>query len=139
LTLAVAELIVARVLRKADELGCMPGAVAVVDAGGHVLLLKRPETVGYLYADMAISKAWSCTAIGRGAKQTGESAAKRNIFGGLAALGGGKFFPMPGGALIRNRAGTVLGAVGMGGPAGGANDELCVVAGVEAAGLVAEP
>jgi len=138
MTLTLADHIMNAVFAKAKELKCEHSAVAVVDAGGHVVAFKRPETVGYLYGDMAISKAWSCTAIGRGTKKTGESAAERGIFGGLVALGGGKFFPISGGALIRNASGAPIGAIGMGGPHGGTLDEACVVAGVEAVGLTAE-
>jgi uncharacterized protein GlcG (DUF336 family) len=45
--------------------------------------------------------------------------------------------PVPGGVLIRDSAGTLLGAVGISGDTSD-KDEICAVAGVEAVGLVAD-
>ena len=46
--------------------------------------------------------------------------------------------PVPGGVLVRSDAGEILGAVGASGDVAD-NDEACVVAGIKAAGLVADP
>jgi uncharacterized protein GlcG (DUF336 family) len=46
--------------------------------------------------------------------------------------------PVPGGVLIRNAAGNVVGAVGISGDSS-EKDEACAVAGIEAAGLSADP
>jgi uncharacterized protein GlcG (DUF336 family) len=46
--------------------------------------------------------------------------------------------PSPGGVLIRGSDGAVIGAVGISGDVG-ENDELSAVAGIEAAGLKADP
>jgi len=45
--------------------------------------------------------------------------------------------PVPGGVLIRNAEGTLIGAVGISGDTSD-NDEICAVAGILAAGLVAD-
>ena len=45
--------------------------------------------------------------------------------------------PVPGGVLIWDRDGALLGAVGISGDTSD-NDEICAVAGIEAAGLIAE-
>jgi len=50
---------------------------------------------------------------------------------------GGPFIPVPGGVLVRDGSGGLLGAVGISGDTSD-NDELAAVAGVEAAGLKAE-
>ena len=44
---------------------------------------------------------------------------------------------MPGGVLIKSKDGEVLGAVGITGDISD-NDEICAVAGIEAAGFVAD-
>ena len=45
--------------------------------------------------------------------------------------------PAPGGVLIRDKKGAILGAVGISGDTSD-NDELAAIAGIEAAGLVAD-
>jgi uncharacterized protein GlcG (DUF336 family) len=51
---------------------------------------------------------------------------------------GGSLSPVPGGVLVRDPAGTLLDAVGVSGDASG-NDDAAAVAGIEAAGLRAQP
>jgi uncharacterized protein GlcG (DUF336 family) len=60
------------------------------------------------------------------------------FFTTLAAASGGRVVTNPGGVLIRNEAGDILGAVGISGDTSD-NDELCAIAGIEAAGLKADP
>jgi uncharacterized protein GlcG (DUF336 family) len=52
----------------------------------------------------------------------------------LAEMG---LMPVPGGVLIRNKDGDILGAVGVSGDTSD-NDELAAIKGIEAAGLVAD-
>jgi uncharacterized protein GlcG (DUF336 family) len=52
-------------------------------------------------------------------------------------LAQGRLVPVPGGVLIQN-SGTLLGAVGVSGDTSD-NDEICAIAGIEAAGLKANP
>lgn len=56
------------------------------------------------------------------------------FFGALAAASGGRLIPVPGGVLIKNAAGEVVGAVGISGDTA-EKDEACAVAGIEAAGM----
>ena len=46
--------------------------------------------------------------------------------------------PVPGGVLVRDGSGSLLGAVGVSGDTSD-NDEAAAVAGIEAAGLLAQP
>ena len=58
----------------------------------------------------------------------------------IAALNGvfpKGILPVPGGVLIRDAGGRLLGAVGVTGDTSD-NDEVCAVAGIEAAGLAAD-
>ena len=55
----------------------------------------------------------------------------------LMAASGGRVVPAPGGVLIRDAAGAVIGAVGISGDTS-EKDEACAVAGIAAAGLAAD-
>ena len=55
----------------------------------------------------------------------------------MNTLARGALVPVPGGVLIRDRDGRLLGAVGVSGDTSD-NDEAGAVAGIEAAGLTAE-
>jgi len=55
----------------------------------------------------------------------------------VTAAIGGSLVPVPGGVLVQDVAGTLLGAVGVSGDSSD-NDEAAAVAGIEAAGLVAQ-
>ena len=56
----------------------------------------------------------------------------------LGTVTQGRMVPSPGGVLILGSDRDVIGAVGISGDAGD-NDELCAIAGIEAAGLQAVP
>src|SRR5262249_32870101 len=57
--------------------------------------------------------------------------------GPLGEMTGGTLVPVPGGVLNRGQAGAAVGAVGVSGDTSD-NDEAAAVAGIEAAGFVAE-
>ena len=50
---------------------------------------------------------------------------------------GGRFVPVPGGVLVKDKKGAIMGAVGVSGDTSD-NDVLCAVAGIEAATFTAE-
>ena len=56
----------------------------------------------------------------------------------LAAASGGRMVTNPGGVLIKDAAGTIVGACGISGDTSD-KDEMCAIAGIEAAGLKADP
>jgi len=56
----------------------------------------------------------------------------------LAAASQGRMVTNPGGVLIKDSSGTILGACGISGDTSD-KDEMCAVAGIEAAGLKADP
>jgi uncharacterized protein GlcG (DUF336 family) len=59
------------------------------------------------------------------------------FFTALNAMSGGRVVPVPGGVLIRDSAGTILGAVGISGDTAD-NDEKCAVVAVRSQGLLAD-
>lgn len=65
--------------------------------------------------------------------------AKNNpsFFQALTVTSAGRILPNPGGVLIRDADGTIIGAAGISGDTG-ANDEIFACAGIEASGLVAD-
>ena len=138
-TLAQAATIVDAALKKGRDTGCAPLTVAVLDAGGHLVCFKREDRSGILRFDIAYGKAWGALGFGFGSRELGNRAAKQQRFyTAIAAASGGRVVPAPGGVLIRNAAGDVIGCVGISGDTSD-KDEVCAVAGIEAAGLKADP
>jgi uncharacterized protein GlcG (DUF336 family) len=135
LTLQAASLIADKSLEKGREQNFAPLTVAVLDAGGHVKVLKREDGASLLRPEIATGKAWGALGMGFGGRELFRRAAKMQMFfGALSDLSGGKMVPVPGGVLIRSSAGDILGAVGISGDAS-ENDEICAVHGIRAAGL----
>jgi uncharacterized protein GlcG (DUF336 family) len=134
-TLAQASAIVDTALRKGRELNLAPLTVAVLDAGGHMVAFKREDRSGILRHDIAYGKAWGALGMGFGTRELAERSAKAPVFfGALASVAQGRFVPVPGGVLIKSEAGDTIGAVGISGDTSD-KDEICAVAGIEAAGL----
>jgi uncharacterized protein GlcG (DUF336 family) len=137
ITLAQASTIVDVALKKGRETGCAPLTVAVLDAGGHLVAFKREDRSGILRFDIAYGKATGALGMGFGSRELGERAGKNPIFfGALTTIAQGRLVPVPGGVLIKDAGGAVLGAVGISGDTSD-KDEVCAVAGIEAAGLKA--
>ena len=139
LTLDQAARIVDSALQKARELGLKPMTVAVLDAGGHLVAFKREDASGILRPDIAQGKAWGALGMGLGGRALAARAASHPVFfGALAAASGGRVIPVPGGVIIRNPSGHVLGAVGISGDLPD-QDEACAIAGIESVRLQADP
>lgn len=138
-TLAQATTIVDAALKKGRDTSCAPLTVAVLDAGGHLVCFKREDRSGLLRFDIAYGKAWGALGFGFGSRELGNRAAKQQMFyTAIAAASGGRVVPAPGGVLIRDASGSVIGCVGISGDTSD-KDEVCAVAGIEAAGLKADP
>ena len=136
-TLAQASTIVDTALTKGRETNCAPLSVAVLDAGGHLVAFKREDRSGILRFDIAFGKAWGALGMGFGSREFVDRAAKNPVFtSALTTIAQGRLVPVPGGVLIKDAAGSVLGAVGISGDTSD-KDEVCAVAGIEAAGLKA--
>ena len=142
LSIAQASTIVDATLAKGRDAKFQPLAVAVLDAGGHLVAFKRDDRAGILRFDIAFGKAWGALGMGFGSRTVFERAnsneAQRLFYTTLAAASGGRIVTNPAGILIRDAAGEVIGAVGISGDTSD-NDEVCGIAGIEAAGLKADP
>ena len=139
LTLDVASRIVDAALATARAQSSKSLAVVVLDAGGHDVVLKREDGCGILRVDIARGKAWGALGMGLGSRELARKAEQNpRFFAALAAASGGRVVPNPGGVLVRDADGNVVGAVGISGDQAD-RDEACAIAGIEAAGLVADP
>ena len=139
ITLAQASTIVDIALKKAREAKLAPLTVAVLDAGGHLVAFKREDKSGILRFDIAFGKAWGALGMGFGSRTLASRAAKTpQFFTMLAAASSGRIVSNPGGVLIRDASGDVVGACGISGDTSD-KDEMCATAGIEAAGLKADP
>ena len=138
-TLAQASSIVDAALAKARELKQMPQTVVVLDSGGHVVCAKREDGSGIVRFEIAVGKAYGTLGMGWGSRTMMERAAQNpNFLTAIVAASGGRLVPNPGGVLIRDGGGAIIGAVGISGDTGD-NDEIIAVAGIAAAGLKADP
>lgn len=136
--LGQAQTVVRAALEHGTEHGLNPLTVAVLDPGGALVALGRQDGSGYLRPDLAVAKAWGLLGMGMTNRAFAARAAESpEIFASIVALAGGKAVTVPGGVLVRDADGGLLGAVGVSGDAS-LNDEAAAVAGITAAGLVPE-
>ena len=139
LSLSDAALIVDEALAAARAEAMLPLAVAVLDAGGHLVACKREDGCGVLRFDIARGKAWGAIGMGVSGRLLRERLGDRPAFqNALAAASDGRFIPVPGGVLIRDAGGQVIGAVGISGDTSD-RDEYCAIVGIRAAGLSPDP
>lgn len=137
-TLAKANRIIATSFARGKELGLQPLTTVVLDAGGHLIAMQRQDGASMLRFEIANGKAFGALALGMGSRKVSAIAVDRPHFmEGLSGVSGGRIVPVPGGVLIRDKKGMILGAVGITGDTSD-NDEICAIAGIEAAGFVAD-
>jgi len=136
--LAHATTIVDQALEHGRTLGLPPLTVAVLDAAGCLVSFKRQDGSSLLRPDIAQAKAFGALGMGIGSRAIAARAAVAPAFvSAVNALAGGRLIPVPGGVLIRSSSKAIIGAVGITG-ANSDQDEACAVAGIEAAGLIAD-
>ena len=138
LTLEQALAMAQAALAEGRRLDLAPLCVAVLDSGGHALTVLRDERASISRPEIATAKAAGCLGMGFGGREIAKRAASVPAF--FAALNGifpKGILPVPGGVLVRDAGGTLIGAVGISGDTSD-NDELCAVTGIVAAGLVAD-
>ncbi len=138
LNLQTATAISTRALAVGREISAAPLTVAVLDAGGHLISLQREDGASLLRPQIAIGKAWGAMALGKDSRLIAADAQQRPAFiGAVNNLADGKLVPAPGGVLIRNELGEVIGAVGITGDTSDI-DEQCAISALESLGLKAD-
>ncbi len=138
ITLDQADAIIDGVLAKAAAEGLKPMAVVVLDDGGHEVAYKRQDRSPMLRFETVVGKAYGALGMGMNSRKLEALHDRLPHFGeSLMAMSHGKFVPVAGGMLIKDAEGDLLGAAGVSGDTAD-NDEMTCIAGIEAAGLVAE-
>jgi uncharacterized protein GlcG (DUF336 family) len=135
-SLAQASVITDKALEHARSLKLKPLTVAVLDAGGHLVALKREDRSSLLRPQIAQGKAWGVLGMGFGGREFARRAAAAPTFiGAIISASEGRIIPVAGGVLIRAGDGSILGSVGISGDVS-EQDEACAVYGIRTAGLV---
>ena len=137
LTLKEANIIITTALETARNLGIPPVGVAVLDAGGHLVALQREDGLSFLRVKVCQAKAYGALALGVHSRHIAsrfrEGVNQQGFINALNDISNGNVIPVPGGVLIKDPQGRILGAVGISG-ASSEEDEACAAAGIEAAG-----
>src|ERR1700728_4052637 len=134
LTLELATTVVDAALAERMRSGFRPLCVAVLDAGGNLLVLKRNEQASVYRPQIAIGKAAGCIGMGLGGRELARRAAEMPaFFSALTSILPDGIVPAPGGVLIRSKENALLGAIGISGDTS-ENDEICALAGIAAGG-----
>ncbi|AZE83131.1 GlcG protein [Pseudomonas orientalis] len=138
LTLKIATQLASQALAAGRTIAAAPLTIAVLDSGGHLVALQREDGASLLRPQIAIGKAWGAIALGKGSRLLALDAQQRPAFiAALNSLGQGSVVPAPGGVLIRNQDGVVLGAIGVSGDTSDI-DEQCAITAIEGVGLLAD-
>jgi uncharacterized protein GlcG (DUF336 family) len=134
--LAQAVAVIDGALAEARNRGAAPLGVVVLDAGGAIVAFKREDRATLFRFDIARAKAHGALGMGADTSVLAKRAANNlAFFTSVAVATGGDLALSPGGVLIRDARGEVIGAVGVSGDTGEV-DELCAFAGMASAGLL---
>jgi len=135
ITLEAARVMLAGARAKGRELGLKPLSVAVLDAGGHLLAFEREDGASPGRFEIARGKAYGAVMLGMpGSAQMARAEDQAYFMAAVNGAYGGKVIPVPGGVLVKDEAGAVIGAVGVTGDTSD-NDAAAALAGIAAAGL----
>jgi uncharacterized protein GlcG (DUF336 family) len=138
LTLDLANSIIREALAKAREMGIPPVTVVVLDDGGNLKAAQREDGASMFRFEVARGKAWASVGMDASSRVLADRAkANPNFFVALAATADGKFLPQPGGVLIRDSDGRIVGAAGASGGTGDEDEAICAH-GIRSTGLVAD-
>jgi len=135
ITLEAARVMLAGARAKGRELGLKPLSVAVLDAGGHLLAFEREDGASPGRFEIARGKAYGAVMLGMpGSAQMARAEDQGYFMAAVNGAYGGKVIPVPGGVLVKDETGAVIGAVGVTGDTSD-NDAAAALAGIAAAGL----
>ncbi|GLT10610.1 heme-binding protein [Sulfitobacter porphyrae] len=138
ISLRKARTIIRKALEKGREMELKPLSVVVLDAGGHVQAFEREDGAAAGRFAIAHGKAYGAVMLGMAGTAQMKRAEDQAYF--MAAVNGaygGQVIPVPGGVLLRDRKGAVIGAVGVTGDTS-EKDAECAMAGIAAARLQGE-
>jgi uncharacterized protein GlcG (DUF336 family) len=138
LNLDTARRMVDAALARSVELKLKPLAIAVLDARGCLVAFAAQDGTSLLRDEVARAKGYGALALGMGSRSIFKRAQEQAFFiDAVNSLAQGAIVPVPGGVLIRDAGGVLLGAIGISGDTAD-NDEICAVAAVACVCLVAD-
>ena len=137
--LATAEKIIDYALTAARQKKLRPMTIAVLDSGGDLIAFKREDGTGIRRFDVVMGKAFGSLVMNRPSRAIGKIADNApNFIQSLTVATQGRMIPTPGGVLIKNQDGEIIGAVGSSGDEAD-DDEAIAIAAVRHAGFIPEP
>lgn len=135
ITLDKALQVIDETLAAAGAKSLRPLSVAVVDTRGALVALASQENASLMRWRIALGKAQACLCMNTNTRALQQMAlARPHFISSVAEMAPLGFVPVPGGVLIRDAEGEIVGAVGVSGDTSDA-DESVAMAGIEAAGL----
>jgi uncharacterized protein GlcG (DUF336 family) len=138
ISLRRARTIIRKALEHGRAAGMKPLSVVVLDAGGHPIAFERADGASPGRYAIAEGKAYGAVMLGMaGTAQRDRAEVQAYFVAAANAAFGGKMVPVPGGVLVRDGRGRVIGAVGVTGDTS-ENDAAAAEAGLKAAGLAYE-
>ena len=132
-----AQTIVRETLAEARRNQLKPVAVCVLDSGGQLVAYGREDGCSNMREQIARAKAWGSLGLGMPTRNINYSA-RPGFWNSAFAASGGRIIDSPGGVLVADDAGDIIGAVGVSGDLG-QEDEAAAIAGIKAAGLAPNP
>jgi uncharacterized protein GlcG (DUF336 family) len=125
-------------LVEARKLNLKPISVIVLDDRGALVAAASEDGVSAMRAKIAHGKANAAIALGLGTRALMNRAEQQAYFiQAMNGLAGGDFVPVPGGLLLRDASGNLLGAVGISGDTSD-NDEAAALGAIATTDLVGE-
>ena len=115
--------------------GFMPVAIVVLDERGAIRAALSEDGTSTKRVEIAIGKAHGAIAMGIGSRDISKRAP--HFLAAVTHAVGGMLVPVPGGVLVRDPAGRIIGAVGVSGETSD-NDEIAAIEGITAAGFAAD-
>ena len=133
-----ARTIIIATAKKGQEMGMKPLSTVVLDAGGHVIAFERQDGAAPGRFAIAQGKAYGTVMLGMpGSAQMARAEQQAYFMAAVNGVYGGKVIPVPGGVLVRDSNGEVVGSVGVTGDTSD-NDLTAALTGISAAGFVGD-
>lgn len=138
ISLSKARSIIRATLKSGREMELKPLSVVVLDTGGHLKAFEREDGAAPGRFEIARGKAYGVIMTGMTGSALMQRAEDQAYFvNALNGAYGGQVIPVPGGVLVKDGRGRVIGAVGVTGDTSD-NDAAAALAGIESVGLTGE-
>ena len=138
ISLRKARTIIRKTFEYGKEQGFRPLTVVVLDDGGNVKAFEREDDAAPGRFAIAHGKAYGAIMLGMpGSAQMARAEEQAYFMQAANGVYGGKVVPVPGGIILKDKRGRVVGSIGVTGDTSD-NDAAAGLAGVEAAGLTGD-